>query len=126
MIGVFCALDIVLFYLFFEGALIPMFPDHRHLGGARIGSMRPWFFPHAPRFVLMLVAILAMITIAGTSSVPVSDELPLRPQPADLAGLAFFALLRGRRCRCGRSTPGCPTRTWNADRASLVILAGSR
>ena len=62
MIGVFTALDLVLFYLFFEAGPDPDVPDHRHLGAARTASMRPSSSSSTPSLgsVLMLVAMIAM------------------------------------------------------------------
>src|SRR4051794_38838598 len=71
MIGVFCALDLVLFYIFFEGGLIPMFLIIGIWGGKnRVYAAYKFFLYTLLGSVLMLAAILAMITIAGTSSIP--------------------------------------------------------
>jgi NADH-quinone oxidoreductase subunit M len=71
MIGMFCALDIVLFYLFFEGVLIPMFLIIGIWGGPRrVYSAFKFFLYTLAGSVLMLVAILAMAFTAGTTNIP--------------------------------------------------------
>jgi len=71
VIGVFCALDLVLFYLFFEGGLVPMFLIIGIWGGKRrIYAAYKFFLYTLLGSVLMLAAILAMIAIAHTSSIP--------------------------------------------------------
>ena len=71
VVGVFCALDIVLFYIFFEGGLIPMFLIIGVWGGKRrIYASYKFFLYTFLGSVLMLVAIMAMFWTAGTSSIP--------------------------------------------------------
>ena len=61
LVGLFCALDFIVFYMFFEGVLIPMYPHHRHLGRPTTGVCRVQVLPlHAAGSVLMLLALLAM------------------------------------------------------------------
>ena len=70
MIGVFCAQDIILFYVFFEGGLIPMFILIGVWGGERrVYAAFKFFLYTLLGSLLMLVAIVAMISIAGTSSI---------------------------------------------------------
>ncbi|MFY8151519.1 MAG: proton-conducting transporter membrane subunit, partial [Hyphomicrobiales bacterium] len=70
MIGVFCALDIVLFYLFFEAGLIPMFLIIGIWGGKRrIYASFKFFLYTLAGSLLMLLAIMAMIWTAGTSDI---------------------------------------------------------
>ncbi|MFT3953128.1 MAG: proton-conducting transporter membrane subunit [Piscinibacter sp.] len=70
MIGVFCALDIVLFYLFFEGGLIPMFLIIGIWGGKRrIYASFKFFLYTLLGSVLMLLAIMAMYWQAGTTEI---------------------------------------------------------
>ncbi|MFA7638602.1 MAG: NADH-quinone oxidoreductase subunit M, partial [Parvibaculum sp.] len=92
MIGVFCALDLVLFYLFFEGGLIPMFLIIGVWGGARrIYASFKFFLYTFLGSVLMLLAIMAMYWEAGTTSIPV---LLAHDFPVDMQlwlWLAFFA-----------------------------------
>ena len=71
MLGVFCALDLVLFYLFFEGGLIPMFLIIGIWGGkARIYAAFKFFLYTFLGSVLMLVAIVAMYVDAGSTDIP--------------------------------------------------------
>ncbi|ARC88233.1 NADH-quinone oxidoreductase subunit M [Rhodovulum sp. MB263] len=71
MLGVFCALDLVLFYLFFEGGLIPMFLIIGIWGGKeRIYATFKFFLYTFLGSVLMLVAMLAMYIDAGTTDIP--------------------------------------------------------
>ncbi|MEX1147616.1 MAG: proton-conducting transporter membrane subunit, partial [Sphingomonadales bacterium] len=71
MIGVFCALDLVLFYLFFEGGLIPMFLIIGVWGGARkIYAAFKFFLFTLLGSVLMLVAMIYMYLQAGTTDIP--------------------------------------------------------
>src|SRR5690606_14839951 len=72
MIGVFCAIDMVLFYLFFEGGLIPMFLIIGVWGGNdRVYASFKFFLYTFLGSVLMLLAIMAMYWEAGTTSIPV-------------------------------------------------------
>jgi len=71
VIGVFCAMDIVLFYLFFEGSLIPMFLIIGVWGGKRrVYASYKFFLFTFLGSVFMLVAIMAMFWTAGTTSIP--------------------------------------------------------
>ena len=71
MLGVFCALDLVLFYLFFEGGLIPMFLIIGIWGGKeRIYAAFKFFLYTFFGSVLMLVAMIAMYMQAGTTDIP--------------------------------------------------------
>src|SRR6185503_472143 len=70
MIGVFCALDLVVFYVFFEGGLIPMFLIIGVWGGARrVYATFKFFLYTLLGSVLMLLAILAIYIQAGTSDI---------------------------------------------------------
>jgi NADH-quinone oxidoreductase subunit M len=124
VIGVFCALDIVVFYLFFEGQLIPMFLIIGIWGGKnRVYAAFKFFLYTLLGSVLMLAAILAMISMAHTSSIP---ELMAYHFPRGLQTwlwLAFFASFAVK-------TPMWPVHTWlpdahvEAPTAGSVILAG--
>ena len=93
MIGVFCALDLVLFYVFFEGGLIPMFLIIGIWGGARrVYASFKFFLYTLLGSVLMLLAIMAMYWEAGTTDIPTL----LEPH------------LPGRRCRPGCGSPSSP------------------
>ena len=71
MLGVFCALDLVLFYLFFEGGLIPMFLIIGIWGGKeRVYASFKFFLYTFLGSVLMLVAMIAMYVDAGTTDIP--------------------------------------------------------
>src|SRR6201987_5958173 len=71
MVGTFCALDLVLFYLFFEGGLIPMFLIIGVWGGPRRVYVRFTFFLSTLLCsVLMLLAIMAMFWQAGATDIP--------------------------------------------------------
>ncbi|HEV2365050.1 MAG TPA: NADH-quinone oxidoreductase subunit M [Caulobacteraceae bacterium] len=124
MVGVFCALDLVLFYLFFEGQLIPMFLIIGIWGGPnRVYAAFKFFLYTLLGSVLLLAAILAIVGIAHTSSVP---ELLRYHFPAGLQKwlwLAFFASFAVK-------LPMWPVHTWlpdahvEAPTAGSVILAG--
>ena len=124
MIGTFAALDLVLFYLFFEGGLIPMFLIIGIWGGPRrvYASFKFFLYTFAGS-VLMLLAIMAMYWDAGTTSIPVLLEHDF---PADMQfwlWLAFFASFAVK-------MPMWPVHTWlpdahvEAPTAGSVILAG--
>jgi NADH-quinone oxidoreductase subunit M len=124
MIGVFCALDLVLFYLFFEAGLIPMFLIIGIWGGKRrIYASFKFFLYTLLGSVLMLLAIMAMYWQAGTTDIP---TLLAHKFPANLQTwlwLAFFASFAVK-------MPMWPVHTWlpdahvEAPTAGSVILAG--
>lgn len=124
MIGVFCALDIVLFYVFFEGVLIPMFIIIGVWGGKRrVYASFKFFLFTLLGSVLMLLAIMAMFWDAGTTDIP---TLLAHDFPASLQTwlwLAFFASFAVK-------MPMWPVHTWlpdahvEAPTAGSVILAG--
>ncbi|MBI1683121.1 NADH-quinone oxidoreductase subunit M [Caulobacter hibisci] len=124
VIGVFCALDLVLFYLFFEGGLVPMFLIIGIWGGKRrIYAAYKFFLYTLLGSVLMLAAILAMISIAGTSSIPELMTYKFAPWLQTWLWLAFFASFAVK-------MPMWPVHTWlpdahvEAPTAGSVILAG--
>jgi NADH-quinone oxidoreductase subunit M len=92
MIGVFCALDLVLFYIFFEGGLIPMFLIIGIWGGKnRVYATFKFFLYTLLGSVLMLLAVMAMYWHTGTTDIP---TLMSAKFPADMQWwlwLAFFA-----------------------------------
>src|SRR5579862_4045926 len=91
VIGVFCALDLIVFYLFFEGQLIPMFLIIGIWGGAnRVYAAFKFFLYTLLGSVLMLAAILAMIGIAHTTSVPALMAYRFDPAVQTWLWLAFF------------------------------------
>jgi len=124
MIGVFCALDIVLFYLFFEGGLIPMFLIIGVWGGKnRIYATYKLFLYTLLGSVLMLLAMLYMYFQAGTADIPTVMQYHFDPSAQFWLFLAFFASFAVK-------TPMWPVHTWlpdahvQAPTAGSVILAG--
>ncbi len=122
--GVFCSLDIVLFYVFFEGGLIPMFLIIGVWGGKRrIYASYKFFLYTFLGSVLMLVAIMAMYWDAGTSSIP---ELLQHRFPASMQPWLWFAFFASFAVKM----PMWPVHTWlpdahvEAPTAGSVILAG--
>ncbi len=124
MIGVFCALDLVLFYLFFEGGLIPMFLIIGVWGGKRrIYASFKFFLYTLLGSVLMLLAIMAMYWDAGTTDIPTLLAHQFSPVMQTWLWLAFFASFAVK-------MPMWPVHTWlpdahvEAPTAGSVILAG--
>jgi NADH-quinone oxidoreductase subunit M len=124
MLGVFCAQDLLLFYIFFEGGLIPMFLIIGIWGGAdRIKASYKFFLYTFFGSVLMLVAMIYMVVNAGTTSIPVlmATDFPFDAQK--WLWLAFFASFAVK-------MPMWPVHTWlpdahvQAPTAGSVILAG--
>jgi NADH-quinone oxidoreductase subunit M len=119
MIGVFCALDLVLFYLFFEGGLIPMFLIIGVWGGPRrVYASFKFFLYTLLGSVLMLLAMMAMYWHAGTTDIP---TLLTHPFPADMQWwlwLAFFASFAVK-------MPMWPVHTWLPDAHVEAPTAGS-
>lgn len=124
MIGVFCALDIVLFYVFFEAGLIPMFIIIGVWGGARrVYASFKFFLYTLAGSVLMLLAMMAMFWQAGTTDIPtlLTHSFPLQMQY--WLWFAFFASFAVK-------MPMWPVHTWlpdahvEAPTAGSVILAG--
>ncbi|MFT6558516.1 MULTISPECIES: NADH-quinone oxidoreductase subunit M [Sneathiella] len=124
MIGVFCALDMVLFYLFFEAGLIPMFLIIGIWGGAnRVYASFKFFLYTLVGSVLMLAAMIAMYQIAGTTDIQVLMETQFASELQTWLWLAFFASFAVK-------VPMWPVHTWlpdahvQAPTAGSVILAG--
>src|SRR4051812_3843939 len=96
MVGMFCSLDLVLFYIFFEGVLIPMFLIIGIWGGPRrVYSAFKFFLYTLAGSVLMLLAILAIYFQAETTDIPtlLQTQLPVALQyPLWLAFFASFAV----------------------------------
>ncbi len=120
MIGVFCALDMVLFYLFFEGGLIPMFLIIGVWGGPRrVYASFKFFLYTLLGSVLMLLAIIAMYWYSGTTDIAVLYKNP--NFPADMQTwlwLAFFASFAVK-------MPMWPVHTWLPDAHVEAPTAGS-
>jgi NADH-quinone oxidoreductase subunit M len=124
MIGVFCSLDMVLFYLFFEAGLIPMFLIIGIWGGAnRIYASFKFFLYTLIGSVLMLAAMITMYVIAGTTDIPTLMNTPFASELQLWLWLAFFASFAVK-------VPMWPVHTWlpdahvQAPTAGSVILAG--
>jgi NADH-quinone oxidoreductase subunit M len=126
MVGIFCALDFVLFYVFFEGVLIPMFLIIGVWGGSnRIYSAFKFFLYTLLGSVLMLLAVLAVYFQTGTTDIEFAlahgDLFPAGLQK--WLWLAFFASFAVK-------VPMWPVHTWlpdahvEAPTAGSVILAG--
>ncbi len=124
MIGTFCALDAVLFYIFFEGVLIPMFIIIGVWGGARrVYSAYKFFLYTLLGSVLMLLALLTLYHQTGTTNIPELMENPVGRDLQIWLWLAFFASFAVK-------MPMWPVHTWlpdahvEAPTAGSVILAG--
>ena len=82
MIGVFCAMDLILFYVFFEGGLIPMFLIIGVWGGKnRLYAAFKFFLYTLLGSLLLLAALIYMSTVAGTTDIPTLQEghQPVKP-----------------------------------------------
>jgi NADH-quinone oxidoreductase subunit M len=119
MIGVFCALDIVLFYVFFEAGLIPMFLIIGVWGGKRrVYASFKFFLYTLLGSVLMLLAIMAMFWESGTTDIPtlLAHNFPVAMQP--WLWFAFFASFAVK-------MPMWPVHTWLPDAHVEAPTAGS-
>ena len=131
MIGVFCALDLILFYLFFEAGLIPMFLIIGIWGGAnRIYASFKFFLYTLLGSVLMLIAMIAMYMDAGTTDIPTLLTHSFASEALNVWGftiiggaqslmwLAFFASFAVK-------MPMWPVHTWLPDAHVQAPTAGS-
>jgi NADH-quinone oxidoreductase subunit M len=119
MIGVFCALDLVLFYVFFEAVLIPMFIIIGVWGGKRrVYASFKFFLYTLLGSVLMMLAIMAMFWEAGTTDIPtlMTHDFPVGMQ--QWLWLAFFASFAVK-------MPMWPVHTWLPDAHVEAPTAGS-
>ncbi|BCP53706.1 NADH-quinone oxidoreductase subunit M [Kaistia sp. 32K] len=124
MIGVFCATDLLLFYVFFEGGLIPMFLIIGIWGGQRrVYAAFKFFLYTLLGSVLMLLAIMAMYIQAGTTDIPTLLQFQFPASMQTWLWIAFFASFAVK-------MPMWPVHTWlpdahvEAPTAGSVILAG--
>jgi NADH-quinone oxidoreductase subunit M len=125
MIGVFCALDLVLFYVLFEGGLIPMFLIIGIWGGKRrVYASFKFFLYTFLGSVLMLLAIMSMYWYSGTTDiVRLLSDVHFPAAMQTWLWLAFFASFAVK-------MPMWPVHTWlpdahvEAPTAGSVILAG--
>jgi NADH-quinone oxidoreductase subunit M len=124
MVGMFSALDLILFYVFFEGVLIPMFLIIGVWGGPRRNYAAYKLFLYTlTGSVLMLIAILTMMSEAGTSDMTILLKYDFSASLQSWLWLAFFASFAVK-------VPMWPVHTWlpdahvEAPTAGSVILAG--
>jgi NADH-quinone oxidoreductase subunit M len=119
MIGVFCSLDLFIFYLFFEAGLIPMFLIIGIWGGERrVYSAFKFFLYTLLGSVLMLVAIISIYWISGTTDIVQLYELGIDNKYQNLLWLAFFSSFAVK-------TPMWPVHTWLPDAHVEAPTAGS-
>jgi len=119
MIGVFCSLDLVIFYLFFEAGLIPMFLIIGIWGGPRkVYSAFKFFLFTLLGSILMLVGIIAIYWITGTTDVTQIYEIKIPPQFQYLLWLAFFSSFAVK-------LPMWPVHTWLPDAHVEAPTTGS-
>ena len=119
MIGVFCSLDLVIFYLFFEAGLIPMFLIIGIWGGERrVYSAFKFFLYTLLGSVLMLVAIISIYWMTGTTDVIELYEIGINTKYQNLLWLAFFSSFAVK-------TPMWPVHTWLPDAHVEAPTAGS-
>jgi len=124
MIGMFASLDMLMFYLFFEGVLIPMFLIIGVWGGPRrVYAAFKFFLYTLLGSVLMLICMMAMFVQAGTTDIPVLSEFAFAPAVQTWLFLGFFASFAVK-------VPMWPVHTWlpdahvEAPTAGSMILAG--
>jgi NADH-quinone oxidoreductase subunit M len=119
MIGVFCALDLVLFYIFFEAGLIPMFLIIGVWGGPRrVYASFKFFLYTFLGSVLMLIALMAMYWQAGTTDIPTLMTTKFPASMQTWLWLAFFASFAVK-------MPMWPVHTWLPDAHVEAPTAGS-
>ena len=119
MIGVFCSLDLVVFYLFFEAGLIPMFLIIGIWGGERrVYSAFKFFLYTLLGSVLMLIAIISIYWMTGTTDVEKLYEIGIDAKYQNLLWLAFFSSFAVK-------TPMWPVHTWLPDAHVEAPTAGS-
>jgi len=119
MIGVFCSLDLVVFYLFFEAGLIPMFLIIGVWGGSRrVYSAFKFFLFTLLGSVLMLAAIISIYWITGTTDVTEIYKIQVPKEYQNLLWLAFFSSFAVK-------MPMWPVHTWLPDAHVEAPTAGS-
>ncbi len=124
MVGMFCALNLIPFYIFFEGVLLPMFMIIGVWGGTRrVYAAFKFFLYTLTGSVLMLLAMLVMYFTAQTTEIPALMRFPFPDDMQRWLWLAFFASFAVK-------VPMWPLHTWlpdahvEAPTAGSVILAG--
>jgi NADH-quinone oxidoreductase subunit M len=119
MIGVFCSLDLVVFYIFFEAGLIPMFLIIGIWGGPkRVYAAFKFFLFTLLGSVLMLVAIISIYWIAGTTDITQIFEIKIPVKYQYILWLAFFSSFAVK-------MPMWPVHTWLPDAHVEAPTAGS-
>jgi len=119
MIGVFCSLDLFVFYLFFEGGLIPMFLIIGIWGGERrVYSAFKFFLYTLLGSVLMLIAIISIYWVTGTTDITYLYTIGIDEKYQYLLWLAFFSSFAVK-------TPMWPVHTWLPDAHVEAPTAGS-
>jgi len=119
MLGVFCSLDLVIFYLFFEGGLIPMFLIIGIWGGPkRVYSAFKFFLFTLLGSVLLLIAIISIYWITGTTDVIKLLDMRIPQEYQYLLWLAFFSSFAVK-------LPMWPFHTWLPDAHVEAPTAGS-
>ena len=119
MVGMFCALDMVVFYIFYEAVLIPMFVIIGVWGGPRrVYASFKFFLYTLAGSVLMLLALLAMYIYAGTTDIPTLMTYRFPAEMQTWLWLAFFASFAVK-------IPMWPVHTWLPDAHVEAPTAGS-
>jgi len=119
MIGVFCSLDLVIFYLFFEAGLIPLFLIIGIWGGPkRVYSAFKFFLYTLLGSVLMLIAIIVIYWLTGTTDVTQIYEIKIPKDYQNILWLAFFSSFAVK-------MPMWPVHTWLPDAHVEAPTAGS-
>ena len=119
MIGVFCSLDLVIFYLFFEAGLIPMFLIIGVWGGSRrVYSAYKFFLYTLLGSVLMLAAIITIYWVTGTTDIILIYETKIPNDLQNILWLAFFSSFAVK-------MPMWPVHTWLPDAHVEAPTAGS-
>jgi len=119
ILGVFCSLDLIVFYLFFEGCLIPMFLIIGIWGGERkVYSAFKFFLYTLLGSVLMLIAIISIYWISGTTDVIKLLEINIPTEYQFVLWLAFFSSFAVK-------MPMWPLHTWLPDAHVEAPTAGS-
>ena len=119
MIGVFCSLDLVVFYIFFEAGLIPMFLIIGIWGGPKkVYAVFKFFLFTLVGSVLMLVAIISIYWITGTTDITQVFEIKIPVEYQYVLWLAFFSSFAVK-------MPMWPVHTWLPDAHVEAPTAGS-
>jgi NADH-quinone oxidoreductase subunit M len=119
MIGVFCSLDLIVFYIFFEAGLIPMFLIIGIWGGPKkVYAAFKFFLFTLLGSVLMLVAIISIYWITGTTDVTQIFEIKIPVKYQYVLWLAFFSSFAVK-------MPMWPVHTWLPDAHVEAPTAGS-